>query len=436
MTRARDVANLIGSGNYSSTTFTATAGQTAFTISHTQGFVQVFMNGLLLDETVDYTSNGSAVTLTSGAAAGDEIEVVAYNTFSVGDALNQAAADTRYVNVTGDTMTGTLKIGSATSSRALATKSSSVTVGNFESTSTSGGLVSFSDANTTDDVHVRVGAVANNLVLQAGGSERARLSNSGDLLVGKTSTNFGTEGIELRADKTLWVTRSGSTTAYLNRTSSDGEILQFTKNGSASGKISIISNGMYVSAPNNGGAGLLFNDNANPLYPAKNNSGTMAVVDDYVDLGASALRFDDVYATNGTIQTSDENEKQNIASLTSAEITAATAISKLFKTFKWKSKVTTKGNDARIHTGVIAQQVEKAMSDAGLDASKYAFWCSNTWWQVDDGLPYDTKDEAPEGATKRTRMGVRYPELLAFIGAATEQRLTNIETRLATLEGG
>ncbi|MAW84882.1 MAG: hypothetical protein CL832_10915 [Crocinitomicaceae bacterium] len=109
MTRARDVANLIGSGNYSSTTFTATAGQTVFSIAHTQNFVQVFMNGLLLDLTVDYTSNGSAVTLTSGAAAGDEIEVVAYNTFSVGDALNQAAADTRYVNTAGDTMTGNLQ---------------------------------------------------------------------------------------------------------------------------------------------------------------------------------------------------------------------------------------------------------------------------------------------------------------------------------------
>ena len=114
MTRARDVANLIGSGNYSSTTFTATAGQTAFTISHTQGFIQVFMNGLLLDETVDYTSNGSAVTLTSGAAAGDEIEVVAYNTFSVGDALNQSAADTRYVNTSGDTMTGALTVDTST----------------------------------------------------------------------------------------------------------------------------------------------------------------------------------------------------------------------------------------------------------------------------------------------------------------------------------
>jgi len=103
MTRARDVANLIGSGNYSSTTFTATAGQTAFSISHTQGFVQVFMNGLLLDETADYTSNGSAVTLTSGAAAGDEIEVVAYNTFSVGDALPKS----------GGAMTGALTVDAA-----------------------------------------------------------------------------------------------------------------------------------------------------------------------------------------------------------------------------------------------------------------------------------------------------------------------------------
>ena len=47
---------------------------------------------------------------------------------------------------------------------------------------------------------------------------------------------------------------------------------------------------------------------------------------------------------------------------------------------------------------------------------------------------YHTEDTAPEGATKRTRLGVRYPELLAFIGAATEQRLADIETRLTALE--
>jgi hypothetical protein len=95
---------------------------------------------------------------------------------------------------------------------------------------------------------------------------------------------------------------------------------------------------------------------------------------------------------------------------------------------------------------VIAQKVQTAMSDAGLDASKYAFWCSDTWWEADekytddDGAEqthtkvYNTADEAPEGATQRTRLGIRYPELLAFIGAATEQRLADLETRVTALE--
>ena len=177
--------------------------------------------------------------------------------------------------------------------------------------------------------------------------------------------------------------------------------------------------------------------------------------DNSIDLGQSNCRWDDVHATNGTIQTSDQNEKQDIASLTTAEMTAAKAISKLFKTYKWKDKVVAKGDAARTHTGVIAQEVQTAMSDAGLDASKYAFWCSDTWWETSTEVAaveadeeagieakdaytridtYKTAEEAPEGATQRTRLGVRYAELLAFVGAATEQRLADIETRLSALE--
>ena len=74
------------------------------------------------------------------------------------------------------------------------------------------------------------------------------------------------------------------------------------------------------------------------------------------------------------------------------------------------------------------------MSDAGLDAGNYAFFISTTWWEA-DGEPYKTQEEAPEGATERNRKGIRYPELLSFIGAATEQRLTSIEARLDALEG-
>ena len=115
MTRARDLANLIGSGNFTTETLTATAGQTAFTPSNTftSNFLQVFYNGLLLDPTVDYTENGTTITLTVAATAGDEMEVVTYNTFSVGDAITQTEADNRYVNAAGDTMTGGLIVSAA-----------------------------------------------------------------------------------------------------------------------------------------------------------------------------------------------------------------------------------------------------------------------------------------------------------------------------------
>ena len=275
--------------------------------------------------------------------------------------------------------------------------------------------------------------------------------SSGDLLVGKTAANNTAAGHVLYAGGLQAVVKDGGTVQILNRLSSDGQITAFRKDGTTLGSISAVAGdiAIFSNATNHSG----FRFGSKQILPT-NNSGT--IIDNDVDLGDVSFRFDDIYATNGTIQTSDENEKQNIASLTSAEITAATAISKLFKTFKWKDKVEAKGDNARTHTGVVAQQVQSAMSDAGLDASKYAFWCSKTWWEKDvevaaveadeeKGIEaqdaytstdvYDTKDEAPEGATERTRMGVRYPELLAFIGAATEQRLTSIEARLDALEG-
>ena len=58
--------------------FTATASQTTFaTAGYTAGFVDVYMNGIHLVDGVDFTAtNGSDVVLTTGAAAGDVIDVV------------------------------------------------------------------------------------------------------------------------------------------------------------------------------------------------------------------------------------------------------------------------------------------------------------------------------------------------------------------------
>ena len=174
------------------------------------------------------------------------------------------------------------------------------------------------------------------------------------------------------------------------------------------------------------------------VWKFSHSGALLPLTDNAFNLGAASLRLDDIYATNSTIQTSDENEKQQIAALTDAEMTAAKAISKLFKTFKWNSAVEAKGDAARTHTGVIAQQVEQAMTDAGLDADDYAFFVravhyTDTVEGNDLVFDYDD-DERTETATKHEKLAIRYPELLSFVAAATEQRLASIESRLDALE--
>jgi hypothetical protein len=65
--------------------FNCTAGQTSFaTGGYTPQFLDVYLNGIFLNNGTDYTAaNGSEVVLTVGASSGDVLEVVAYTTFEV-----------------------------------------------------------------------------------------------------------------------------------------------------------------------------------------------------------------------------------------------------------------------------------------------------------------------------------------------------------------
>ena len=83
--------------------FTATASQTTFaTLGYTPNFVDVYMNGVHLLDGTDYTAtNGSDIVLTTGAAAGDVIEVVAYSTFQVSDQNFTGTTTVDTLNITG-----------------------------------------------------------------------------------------------------------------------------------------------------------------------------------------------------------------------------------------------------------------------------------------------------------------------------------------------
>ena len=73
---------------YTKTGFTATANQTTFTVSYTVGFVNVYLNGVLLLESTEYTAtNGTSIVLAAGAAVNDSVVVEAFTTFSASSAL-------------------------------------------------------------------------------------------------------------------------------------------------------------------------------------------------------------------------------------------------------------------------------------------------------------------------------------------------------------
>ena len=107
-----------GGGSYTRTSFTATAGQTTFTASYTVGYVQVYVNGVLLNA-ADYTAtSGTAIVLTVAAAAGDIVEVISLSVSFTGGTLawqsvqaanfTAAAGNAYWVNTTSGAITVTL----------------------------------------------------------------------------------------------------------------------------------------------------------------------------------------------------------------------------------------------------------------------------------------------------------------------------------------
>ena len=70
-----------------------------------------------------------------------------------------------------------------------------------------------------------------------GNSERARLDASGNLLVGKTSIDFGTVGAEILLTGVIRSAVGGGHCLMVNRKDSDGEIINLRKDNTTVGKL-------------------------------------------------------------------------------------------------------------------------------------------------------------------------------------------------------
>ena len=231
-------------------------------------------------------------------------------------------------------------------------------------------------------------------------AEAFRITAARDMYFGQTTGSAASVGHIMQANGLMFHTADGATPLLLRRLTSDGPIADFRINASLIGVIAGHNGDLHIGT---GTCGVRFLDGDPSISPYNPTSGANA--DNSISLGRSNVRYTVVYATTGAINTSDRNLKQDIEELSDAEKRVAVAAKGLLRKFRWKDAVETKGDNARIHFGIIAQDLQDAFTAEGLDAARYGMWCSDTFTDEDTG-------------EERTRLGVRYSELLAFIISA------------------
>ena len=112
--------------------------------------------------------------------------------------------------------------------------------------------------------------------------------NTGEFVDG---SGAGDKGIQLNPIGMVVSTRNGGISGIFGRQTSDGDIIQLRKSGSAVGSIGANGSRPYIAGPNKG---IKFgNSSADPC------TNTGATADNSYDLGGSSIRWKDLYLSGG-----------------------------------------------------------------------------------------------------------------------------------------
>ena len=137
-----------------------------------------------------------------------------------------------------------------------------------------------------------IGAGHGRHIFKTDGSERMRLDSSGNLLVGKTSADNTTQGIRLLGSAGFAsFVRDGAEPIVVNRLTSDGDLIEFRKDGSTVGSIGTYSGSVDIAGSTRG-----IRLTGSSFFPVTNAG---SVSDNTTNLGYSGGRFKNLFLSGG-----------------------------------------------------------------------------------------------------------------------------------------
>jgi hypothetical protein len=295
-------------------TFSGDGSTTAFTMSQISltNDVRVVVENVVQDPTVAYSCAGTTLTFTSAPPTGTNNIYVVHLGPAVMTALPpaeiaQATTFNSNVSVGGNLIvdTNTLYVDSTNNNVGIGMTSpdNRLSIASGSDSTGVGDGIAFYGSNSNKQAAIEsynAGSYNGDLrfytVSKGSAStsvtERVRIDSSGNLLVGKTSAAYNTDGFEARPNGETYVSRSGTPMA-INRNSSDGTLLNFYKDGSGVGSIGTLSSRLHIE---NGDTGLRIAGDLDQIFPCGSGGGDR---DAAIDLGSTGVRFKDLYLSGG-----------------------------------------------------------------------------------------------------------------------------------------
>ena len=161
-------------------------------------------------------------------------------------------------------------------------------------------------------------------------------------------------------------------------------------------------------------------------------------------LGDASYRWGQIYSSNSAISTSDSRLKNTITDIDDSLLDAWETIQP--KQYKFNDATETKGEQARFHTGYLAQDIEKACADNNIDATRYGLFCFDSWEEEPeisedvevekDGVKTTEKRIIQPRREKGDAYALRYEEALVVECKYLRRCIERLTARIEELEKG